>query len=290
MAANYQDFQAHFQILAKKRPELIVNTLSNIFTMRLVGNKTHGDMAEIGLTEFIHQFMYNYDCLHVGKERYRAKGHEEDIVITDELTNTSFPVSIKAYGDGPLQLSTDKEAKMFPELEQRGEDISDLEGIAKIFSSDAFTGLSQINVLPLIYKEKQLECNIMVFDFEKMVRDTSRILYVPKHFQYNAETHALSGRSTRKHPIYLFLDEHGRYICEVRYGGPEANALQRGLWTHTQHAYSYFKSLTNGWISYEHNDALVKLFRLALNATAQGHHAANTILQEDIDRFFSTSH
>lgn len=290
MAATYQDFLANFQILAKKRPDLIVNTLSNIFTMRLVGNKTHGDMAEIGLTEFIHQFMYNYDCQHVGKERFRAKGHEEDIVIKDELTNTTFPVSIKAYGDGPLQLSTDKDAKMFPELERHGQDIRDREKIAGILSSDAFACLSEMNVLPLIYREEKLVCNIMVFDFEKMVRSTQRILYIPANYRFVAKTQAVAAGSNRKHPIYLFLDEDGRYICEVRYGGPEANALQRGFWTHTKHAYGYFNSLTHGWISYEHNNALVELFRLALNATPQGHHAANKILQEDIDHFHFTPH
>lgn len=54
MAATYKDFQDRFKILAIKRSDLITNTLSNIFTMRLIGNKTHGDMAEIGIAEFIH--------------------------------------------------------------------------------------------------------------------------------------------------------------------------------------------------------------------------------------------
>lgn len=42
-------------------------------------------------------------------------------------------------------------------------------------------------------------------------------------------------------------------------------------------------SLTNGWISYEHNLTLVQLFRLALNSTEHGHKSANVILQTDID-------
>ena len=38
----------------------------------------------------------------------------------------------------------------------------------------------------------------------------------------------------RKHPVYRFYDDAGGYVCEVRYGGADANALQRGLWTHTK--------------------------------------------------------
>lgn len=40
----------------------------------------------------------------------------------------------------------------------------------------------------------------------------------------------------------------------------------------------------NGWIDYSHNDTLVKLFRLALNSSEEGHKTANEILQKDIDR------
>lgn len=287
MTPTYKDFQDHFQVLARKRPDLIINTLSNIFTMRLIGNKTHGDMAEIGIAEFIHQFMYDYDSKHVGKDLFRAKEHEEDIVVFDELTKTEIPISLKAYGDGPLQLSTDKEAKMFPELLSRGEDITDPDEIADILSCDAFSGLSQVNVMPLIYREAEMQCNIMVFDFEAMVQKTKRILYVPKGKKYDSRTKSLIDAKGRSHPIFMFIDGEGKYICEVRYGNAAANALQRGFWTHTVHALPYFNSLTNGWISYAHNHTLVQLFKLALNASEKGHATANVILQEDIDKLFS---
>ncbi|MBI5022562.1 MAG: hypothetical protein HZC05_00090 [Candidatus Magasanikbacteria bacterium] len=78
---NYEEFKHRFKLLASKNHHLIVNTLSNIFTMRLIGNKTHGDLAEIGMTEFINQFMYDFKSIHVGKDLFRAKKHEEDIVI-----------------------------------------------------------------------------------------------------------------------------------------------------------------------------------------------------------------
>jgi len=49
----------------KKLRNPLENTLANIFTMRYIGNKTHGDMAEIGLTEFIRLFMYDFDCIDI---------------------------------------------------------------------------------------------------------------------------------------------------------------------------------------------------------------------------------
>ena len=119
----YKDFTRRFKLLVGKRPELITTTLSNIFTMRLIGNKTHGDLAEIAISEFINQYMYDFRSVHVGKDLYRAKSKEEDIKIINEIEKIEFPVSLKAYGDGPLQLSTDKNYTMFPRLQQEGDVI-----------------------------------------------------------------------------------------------------------------------------------------------------------------------
>jgi len=277
---EYKEFNNRLKLLISKRRDLIVNTLSNIFTMRLIGNKTHGDLAEIGMAEFINQFMYDFKSVHVGKDLFRAKEREEDIVIINEVTKSQFPLSLKAYGDGPLQLSTDSDQKMFPYLEKQGKDIRDKKKIAEIFSSQSFSDFNNINVMPLIYNEKNKQCNIMVFDHEKAIRNTSRIFYVGKDESFSGKK---TGKS-RKHPIFMFLDDKDNYICEVRYGGASANALQRGLWTNTKNATSYFDSITNGWIDYSHNLTLVKLFSLALNSTEESHKEANLILQKDIDK------
>ena len=116
-AVAYKDFTTRLKLLVSKQPKLITTTLSNIFTMRLIGNKTHGDLAEIAIAEFINQYMYDFRSVHVGKDLYRSKSQEEDIKIINEITKDEFPVSLKAYGDGPLQLSTDKAYSMFPRLE-----------------------------------------------------------------------------------------------------------------------------------------------------------------------------
>ena len=234
----YKDFTNRLKLLINKNPHLIITTLSNVFTMRLIGNKTHGDLAEIAISEFINQFMYDFRSIHVGKDLFRAKESEEDIRIINEITNTEFTVSLKAYGDGPLQLSTDKNFLMFPLLQGYGLSIEDKETIDHILNNPIFDNFSNINVLPLIYREKTKECNIMIFDNELAKQNTSRIVNE-------------SGGRGRKHPVYRFYDNEGHYICEVRYGSGTANALQRGLWTNTKVGLKYFSSVTNGWIDYK---------------------------------------
>lgn len=266
----YADFVKRLTHLVGKNPHLIKVTLSNIFTMRLIGNKTHGDLAEIGISEFVNQFMYDFKSSHVGKDMYRAKEHEEDIQITNEIHKIDFTISLKAYGDGPLQLSTDKNSWMFPKLAQGPEIVSGHENVATVLNDPAFIEFGNINVLPLIYDETNKRCNIMVFDFDKAKAATHEIRY------------EATGRG-RKHPVYRFYDGYGGYICEVRYGDASANALQRGLWTHTRNALQYFDSVTAGWIDYSQNPLLVELFAHALVSTQKGHDAAMAMLKADID-------
>ena len=247
--AAYKDFTNRLRLLIKKRPSLIVTTLSNIFTMRLIGNKTHGDLAEIAIAEFINQYMYDFQSVHVGKDLFRAKSKEEDITIHNDITKVSFPVSLKAYGDGPLQLSTDKNFQIYPLLSGYGEKIENPKIIDEVFQSPALAQFDEMNVLPLIYDEKNHRCNILVFDGTKAKSSTALI-------------QKESAGSGRKHPVYKFYDASNNYICEVRYGNATANALQRGLWTHTKNALSFFDSITDGWIDYAHNHTLVQLFSM----------------------------
>ena len=158
---------------------------------------------------------------------------------------------------------------MFPRLEQERGDIVGKENIEKIFHDPAFAEFININVLPLIYDEDKKRCNILVFDYERAMKNTLRI------------TREDAGRG-RIHAAYRFYDSRGEYICEVRYGDASANALQRGLWTHTKNALNYFDSITNGWIDYSHNLVLVKLFSHALVSSVAGHTSALEKIKEDI--------
>lgn len=266
--AAYKEFTNRLKLLISKHPELITMTLSNIFTMRLIGNKTHGDLAEIAIAEFVNQYMYDFRSIHVGKDLYRAKSKEEDIKIINEMTKAEFPVSLKAYGDGPLQLSTDKNSLMFRTLSEAGP-LETPAQIKAVFNLSAFSSFSEINVLPLIYDEKRQRCNILVFDYEVARLQTAKIV-------------RRSEGKGRKHPVFVFLDAQGDYICEVRYGDAAANALQRGLWTHTRNALKHFDSITGGWIDYSHNLVLVKLFSHALVSSSVGHEKALEKVKEDI--------
>jgi hypothetical protein len=267
----YKDFTNRLKLLISKHPNLIVTTLSNIFTMRLIGNKTHGDLAEIAIAEFVNQYMYDFRAVHVGKDRYRAKSQEEDITIINEITKIEFPVSLKAYGDGPLQLSTDKNFRMFPRLEKEGNAIHGRDAVQVVLQDPAFAEFREINVLPLIYDQKNQRCNILVFEYDRAIADTVSIIRE-------------EGTRGRKHPVYKFYNIDGDYICEVRYGDAAANALQRGLWTHTRNALRYFDSITSGWISYSHNPILVELFSHALVSSQTGHEIALKNIREDIAR------
>lgn len=135
----FKDFTQRLKLLIGKNPQLITVTLSNIFTMRLVGNKIHGDLAEIAIAEFINQYMYDFKSIHVGKDLFRAKQSEEDIQIINEVTKDEFSVSLKAYGDGPLQLSTDKQSLMFTMLRSRGTNIGDKQEILSIMTDPCLT-------------------------------------------------------------------------------------------------------------------------------------------------------
>jgi hypothetical protein len=267
----YKEFSTRLRLLISKNPQLIETTLSNIFTMRLVGNKTHGDLAEIAIAEFINQYMYDFKSIHVGKDLYRAKKHEEDIKIINEITKDEFPVSLKAYGDGPLQLSTDKNFLMFPKLQQLGTVIAGTHALEQLWADPVFKDFSGLNVLPLIYDEKKKRCNVLVFDHERAKNGVAKIVFE-------------SEGKGRKHPVYRFYDSEGDYVCEVRYGSGTANALQRGLWTNTKNGKKYFESITGGWVTYEHNPILVTMLSHALLSTADGHEKTLSLLKADIEQ------
>ena len=235
METNYKELLLDLQKYENQFEDLF----SNIFTLREIGNKTHGDMAEIALTEFVNSFLSNkYKAIHVGKELFRKKNKEEDILVINNLNKKEIPISVKAYGIGPLQLSTDKNYTLFPLLESYNTNmITNKEIISEIVNNENFNHISNINVLPLIYDEDNHKCNIMIYDFDTVKNCVSKI-----------EKELPNGR--RVHPVYKFFNDKEEYLFEVRYGGTNANALQRGVWTHTKKAETQFISITNGWINY----------------------------------------
>lgn len=240
---------------------MILSVLGNIFSMRVIGNKTHGDLAEIALTEYINQFVEGFTAKHTGKEKFRAKESEEDIRITETSTKKETPISIKTYGFGPLQLSTNKDVSMFSllqnEIGKRG--TNDVNKIREILNNKCFKDFSAVNVLPLIYNEREMKFKVIVFDLQKAYSSVEKIEFLPPR---------KIGRK-KTFPIYKFFNGKGNYIFEVRYGDAKANALQRGMWTHTENAAPFFKELLIG--GYKINEPLIALIAKVLVARKETH-------------------
>lgn len=271
----YADFIKRLALFSSKRKDILAMVLQNIFSMRRIGNKTHGDLAEVAISEFINQYMYDFSSKHVGKDMFRAKEHEEDILVKNEITDEQIPISLKAYGVGPLQLSTDKSSLLFNRLKDEGDLIDDTHRIQTLFSDSCFEEVRKLHIMPLIYNEKSRICNVLFFNVDAALSSTSVIRFISR------------GERGRKHPIYRFETKDGDYICEVRYGGASANALQRGLWTHTKHAASFFTPLSNEWVHYEDNEALLDLIAKAMVASQYGHEQALKPVISDIERIKS---
>ena len=249
---NNTNFKELLNFFSKHQSHLS-DLCSNVFTMREIGNKTHGDMAEVAVTAFINKFLSDkYIGLHVGKALFRKKKKEEDVLAINNETKEEIPISVKAYGEGNLQLSTDKEYIIFPMLESYKKDIiSDKEEINNIIN--VIDSILDLNVLLFIYNEKKYTCNVMIYDFNLVKSQVNRI---EKVFPQGA----------RKYPIYKFMHDNN-YLFEVRYGGKNANALQRGVWTHTKNAHSYFISISNGEIKYQVRQNLLDIISYLMIAT-----------------------
>ena len=157
--SSFDKFLKKFVESFSGKDSMIFSVLGNIFSMRIIGNKTHGDLAEIALTEYVNQFIDGFTAKHTGKEKFRAKEFEEDIRVTETSTKEEIPVSIKTYGFGPLQLSTNKDVSMFSllqkEVGKRG--TNDVGKIKEILDDKCFKDFGSVNVLPLIYNEKEID-------------------------------------------------------------------------------------------------------------------------------------
>ena len=176
----------------------------------------------------------------------------------------------------PLQLSTDKEFRMFPRLEKEDGDIEGKRNVKRVLSDSVFSDFHNINILPLIYDEKSQRCNILVFDYRRAESETVRIL---REMEGRGRKTRFFGFTVRKMIIFAkcVTETQPPMLCE------------RGLWTHTKKGLEYFDSITNGWIDYSHNDVLVALFSHALVASRSGHIKAIEKIKEDIVKLKKSS-
>lgn len=261
MDSHFEKFLTVFEHSFRGKNQIIYSVLANVFSMRIIGNKTHGDLAEIALTEYINQFVNGFSARHTGKEKFRSKEFEEDIRVKDLRTGFEIPISIKTYGSGPLQLSTNKDNSMFTYLRKSvgSSVIKDQSAIMTILSQPCFVNFGGVNVLPLIYNEKKFAFKVIVFDLQRAYTSVKQIKFFPPRKLGRKKTF----------PIYKFFDSKSGYIFEVRYGDAKANALQRGMWTHTENAKPYFRELLSGF--YKINEPLINLISKILASPKERH-------------------
>ncbi len=259
--SSFDKFLIKFVESFSGKDPIIFSVLGNVFSMRIIGNKTHGDLAEIALTEYINQFVGGYSAKHTGKEKFRAKEFEEGIKVIETNTKEEIPISIKTYGFGPLQLSTNKDGSMFSILQSiiGKKATNDAEKIKEVLSNKCFKDFGFVNVLPLIYNEKEMAFKVIIFDLQKAYSSVKKIKFFPPRKIGKKKTF----------PIYKFFSNKNEYIFEVRYGGAKANALQRGMWTHTENAEPFFKELLAG--GYKINEPLIRLISKILVSRKDAH-------------------
>lgn len=148
---------------------------------------------------------------------------------------------------------------------------SDSSKIKEILTASPFKNFSSVNILPLIYNEKEMKFKVIIFDLEKAYSSAARLKFFPPRKRGNKKTF----------PIYKFFDSQNNYIFEVRYGGASANALQRGMWTHTENAAPFFRELLAG--EYKINEPLITLIAKILVSRKNTH-------EKILKHFFDFSH
>ena len=60
MTQSYDDFLEKLKVLVSKNPHLAITPLNNILSMRLIGNKTHGDLGERANLPVQSSFNYSF--------------------------------------------------------------------------------------------------------------------------------------------------------------------------------------------------------------------------------------
>ena len=254
--------------------------MQNVLSLRLLGNKLHGDSLEFVLETLINR-KTDYCAFHVGKNYFR-KGMDFDIIISEKQDNLDnyleymddmiiekspkanlvkaiadkydlpyknikqakldinellskriikldnvFPVSLKNYGKGPLQLFTNSTGDLIDAALDKVTDENEIEHLdLDLLDTDAFQKikLKESYNISVIYDEKNMTYSVLFIDFKKLLSKVTNIVYSPR----------IQKKKSFTYKIVKFYDVDD-YLFEVRYGKKDANALQRGLWTNINH-------------------------------------------------------
>jgi hypothetical protein len=146
-------------------------------------------------------------------------------ILKKELYNFEDKVehlSLKCYGKGPLQLSTNSDGGLIDNcfnyvIDKEKEQQIPLD----VLLSEPFNDILTDNVLSIIYDEEHKTFSIMLIQLSTLIQKVKDIIYYPR----------IQKNKSFTYPIFKFYDENKNYLFEVRYGKKDNNALQRGLWT-----------------------------------------------------------
>jgi hypothetical protein len=170
----------------------------------------------------------------------KIKDHSELLsdmkILLKNMSLNIIEMSLKCYGEGPLQLYTDANHEIFPYLstfidDKKIETNLTKKQIDEIRNSAIFNKVKKKKVIVLNYSEKNNNFSLLTTNINNFLDQVYTITYYPtkgKNFE-----------------IFKFYDIESNYICEVRYGGPKANALQRGVWTNTKRNKNTFHRLVD---------------------------------------------
>jgi hypothetical protein len=166
-----------------------------------------------------------YNLEFTNKKDIKVKIHD---LLMEKLSKIDIEsLSLKCYGEGPLQLNTNPTSSLINEcLSHVVNGIETSQNLPlTILESEAFSSLRLSNekILAVIYNETNFTYSVILIDINDLFNKVSKIIYTPKIKKQNSFTYE----------IVKFYDKDDKYIFEVRYGKKNANALQRGLWTKT---------------------------------------------------------
>lgn len=161
----------------------------------------------------------------LNKKDVKTKIHN---LLMEKLSKIEIEsLSLKCYGEGPLQLNTNSNSSLINEcLSHVVDGVETSQNLPlTILESEAFSSLKLSNekILAVIYNETNFTYSVILIDINDLLSKVSKIIYTPKVKKQNSFTYE----------IVKFYDKDDKYIFEVRYGKKNANALQRGLWTKT---------------------------------------------------------
>lgn len=166
-----------------------------------------------------------YNLEFTNKKDIKVKIHD---LLMEKLSKIEIEsLSLKCYGEGPLQLNTNSNSSLINEcLSHVVNGVETSQNLPlTILESEAFSSLRLSNekILAVIYNETDFTYSVILIDINDLLNKVNKIIYTPKIKKQNSFTYE----------IVKFYDKDDKYIFEVRYGKKNANALQRGLWTKT---------------------------------------------------------